>query len=48
LPVLTLILGSQNKAHVEPADGVAITSGPLYEEEEPLAVLTADTLAAID
>jgi len=43
------LLGSQNQAHVEPPDGMAITAEPLDDEEEvPLAVLTADTLVAIE
>jgi hypothetical protein len=34
------ILGSQNEAHVEPSDGMAIAAEPLLDEEEvPLAVL---------
>jgi hypothetical protein len=38
----------RTRAHVEPADGMAITAEPLDDEEAPLSVLTADTHAAID
>ncbi len=44
-----LLLGSQPEARGEPPDDMAITAEPLDDGEDvPLAVLTADTVAAIE